>query len=220
MRTPPARVGLTPARSWRAMSLRATGPTLVLRFAEPRDAPALYEQARDPEVTRFFSWGPYERLAEAEAYIARLAGERGSGRHLDFVIEHRAEGPIGVIGLGEWSPRDRRAVVGTWLGRAHWGTGANTEAKALLLALAFGPLGLERVGAYAAPGNPRSVRALEKLGFVAEGTLREFHRHGDAIHDVRVLSLLRTEWAGGALARLPAELAGSPPEAFVRAPAA
>ena len=198
------------------MSLRASGPTLTLRFAEPADAAALFAHARDPEVTRFFSWGPYEDVAQAESYIARLPAERESGRHLDFVVDHRDHGPFGVTGLGEWSLRDRRAVVGSWLGRSHWGTGANDEAKALVTALAFGPLGLERVGAYTAPGNPRSQRALEKLGFVAEGTLREFHRHGDAVHDVRVYSMLRADHAASPLARLPARISGEPPPAFVR----
>lgn len=196
------------------MSLRATGPTITLRLAEERDAPGLFAHARDPEVTRFFSWGPYERVEDAQAYLARLPAEREAGRHLDLVIDHREHGPIGVIGLGEWSVRDRRAVVGTWLGRAHWGTGANTEAKALVTRLAFGVLGLERVGAYAAPANPRSRRALEKLGFVAEGTLREFHRHGDRVHDVVVFSLLRRDWAATPLAAVPAEVAGEPPPAF------
>ncbi len=196
------------------MALRATGPRLTLRFAEAADAAALFAHARDPEVTRFFSWGPYERVEEAEAYVARLPAERAAGRHLDFVIDHRDHGAIGVIGLGEWSLRDRRAVVGTWLGRAHWGTGANDEAKALLTRLAFGPLGLERVGAYAAPANPRSQRALEKLGFVAEGTLREFHRHGDRVHDVRVFSLLRREYVASPLSRVPVGIAGEPPPAF------
>jgi N-acetyltransferase len=199
------------------MALRATGPTLTLRLAEPADAPALFAHARDPEVTRFFSWGPYERVEQAEAYIARLPAERESGRHLDLVIDHREHGAIGVIGLGEWSLRDRRAVVGTWLGRAHWGTGANREAKALLARLAFEALALERIGAYAAPANPRSQRALEKLGFVAEGTLREFHRHGERVHDVRVFSLLRRDFGASPLHAVPAEVAGDPPPAFVGA---
>jgi ribosomal-protein-alanine N-acetyltransferase len=199
------------------MALRATGPTLTLRYAEAGDAPALFAHAREPEVTRFFSWGPYARVEEAAAYIARLAGEREAGRHLDLLVEHREHGPIGVIGLGEWSLRDRRAVVGTWLGRAHWGTGANAEAKALVARLGFERLGLERIGAYAAPGNPRSARALEKLGFVAEGTLRAFHRHGDVVHDVRVFSLLRAEWEAGPLAAIDATVGGEPPPAFVSA---
>ncbi len=73
------------------------------------------------EVTRFFSWGPYTSIEQAEAYIAGLAGERERGERLDFLIVDRSGGPLGVTGLTELSRRDRRAVVGTWLGRAHWG---------------------------------------------------------------------------------------------------
>jgi ribosomal-protein-alanine N-acetyltransferase len=87
-------------------------------------------------------------------------------------------------------------MVGTWLGRRHWGSGANAESKALILHLAFVVCGLERVGAYSNPENERSTRALEKLGFRHEGVLRAWHRHGDVRHDVNVFGLLREEWPG------------------------
>jgi ribosomal-protein-alanine N-acetyltransferase len=144
--------------------MEVIGPTLTLRYATPDDAPALLALASDPEVTRFFSWGPYRDLAEPLAYIARLAGERERGEQLDLLIVHREHGPIGVTGLSELSRRDRRAVVGTWLGRAHWGTGANADSKALIAHLAFDVLGLERLGAYASTENRRSQVALERLG--------------------------------------------------------
>ena len=197
--------------------LSADGPSLTLRLAEPADAAALFLLGRDPEVTRFFSWGPYERAEEAEAYVARLPAEREEGRHLDFVVVDRSvSAPIGVTGLGEFSLRDRRAIVGSWLGRAWWGSGANTEAKALVTRVAFDVLGLDRVGAYAAVGNPRSQRALEKLGFTKEGTLRAFHRHGGEVHDVHVYGLLRAEWERGPLAEIEVRTAGDPPPAFLR----
>ena len=196
--------------------LSASGPSLTLRFAQPQDAPALFLLGTDPEVTRFFSWGPYERAEQAEAYVARLPAEREEGRQLDFVVVDRAvEAPVGVTGLGEFSLRDRRAIVGSWLGRAWWGSGANTEAKALITRVAFDVLGLERVGAYAATRNPRSQRALEKLGFAQEGTLRAYHRHGDAVHDVQVFGLLREEWERGPLAEVDVAFEGEPPSAFV-----
>ena len=56
---------------------------------------------------------------------------------------------VGVTGLTEYSRRDRRAVVGTWLGREYWGTGVNRESKALIAHLGFEVIGLERLGAYA-----------------------------------------------------------------------
>jgi [ribosomal protein S5]-alanine N-acetyltransferase len=193
---------------------RATGPTLTLRLGDPSDARALFALAKDPEVTRFFSWGPYRGVEDAEAYLARLPAERSEGRQLDFVLAHAEHGPVGVTGLSEVSRRDRRAVVGTWLGRAYWGTGLNTEAKALMARVAFDALGLERLGAYTALGNPRSQRALEKLGFVREGTLRAYHRHSEQVHDVHAYSLLRAELDASPLAAIPVVVEGEPPAAF------
>src|SRR5206468_4839364 len=165
-----------------------------LRLAREEDAAALLDLGRDPEVTRWFSWGPYTSIDEPLTYIERLAGERERGERLDFVIDHRERGVIGVTGLVELSRRDRRAMVGTWLGREHWGSGANAESKALILHLAFAVCGLERVGAYSNPENARSTGALERLGFRHEGVLRSWHRHGDVHHDVNVFGLLRADW--------------------------
>ena len=193
--------------------LEARGPTLTLRYPRPGDAGALFALASDPEVTRFFSWR-YREVADAERWIAGRAGAREAGLWLEFVVEHAEHGVVGVTGLTEPSVRDRRAVTGTWLGRAFWGSGVNAEAKALLARVAFEGCGCERLGSYASPDNPRSRRALERLGFAHEGTLRGFHRHDGRQLDVDVFGLLRPEWEAGPLARVPATVAGTPPAPF------
>jgi ribosomal-protein-alanine N-acetyltransferase len=197
--------------------MQLTGPSLTLRYAEPGDAQALLALASDREVTRWFSWGPYTSVQEPLAYIERLAGERDRGERLDFVIDHAERGVIGVTGLSELARRDRRAMVGTWLGREHWGSGANAESKALILHLSFDVCGLARVGAYSNPDNARSTRALEKLGFRHEGVLRAWHRHGDTHHDVNVFGLLREDWLGAPFAVV---VDGQPPPAWLVRPGA
>ena len=198
----------------RSASLALHGPTLTLRLPEAADAQALLDLASDPDVTRWFSWGPYATLDEPLAYIEAQAGRRERGEQLDLLVVHRDRGAAGIIGLGEHSARDRRAMVGTWLGREFWGTGVNREAKALIFRLAFDALGLGRIGAYSNVANERSTRALLGVGFSHEGVLREWHRHGDAVHDVNVFGLLRADWEAGALARMPAAIEGEPPPAF------
>jgi len=186
----------------------------MLRYATAADAPALFELGTDAEVTRFFSWGPYTSVDEPAAYIARLAGERERGERLEFLIVDRAGRALGVTGLSEFSRRDRRAVIGTWLGRPFWGTGVNRAAKTLVAGLAFRVLGLERLGAYTDLDNPRSQTALERIGFSREGVLRDWHRHGDQVHDVIVLSWLKREWERSPLAHEPIDVVGEPPAAF------
>jgi ribosomal-protein-alanine N-acetyltransferase len=197
------------------VDLAVTGPNLRVRIPRDEDAPALFRHASDPEVTRWFSWGPYTSELEARAYLARLPVQRGRGEQLDLVVEHLQAGPIGISGLAELSSRDRRATIGTWLGRDWWGTGANEECKALMCHIAFALCGLERVGAYANVDHARSQRALERIGFQPEGVLRGFHRHRGQSLDVAVFSLLRDDWLAGPLREVPVQVTGAPPHAFI-----
>jgi ribosomal-protein-alanine N-acetyltransferase len=197
------------------VSLTVSGPTLTLRYPTDADAPALFSLGSDPDVTRFFSWGPYSEPAQASEYIAGLEGRRERGELLEFLIVHREHGPIGVTGVSELSRRDRRATVGTWLGRPWWGSGANFESKALMSALAFDVLGMHRLTAWANTRNGRSQAALERVGFRREGVLAAWHRHGDVYHDVVVFSLLRSGWESGPLRSVEAAVAGSAPAGFV-----
>jgi ribosomal-protein-alanine N-acetyltransferase len=190
------------------------GPQLSLRYPQAGDAPVLFELARDPQVTRFFAWS-YERLEQAEEWVERAEARREAGEMLELLALHREHGPIGVTGLFELARRDRRATTGTWFGRRFWGTGANHESKALIAALAFGRLGLERLTAYTSTDNPRSQVALERAGFHREGVLRAFHRHPRGVHDVVVFGLLRTDWEGSSLHGIPVEVEGDPPAAWV-----
>lgn len=194
------------------MELR--GPTLSLRYPVPEDAPRLYELGRDPEVTGWFSWGPYTDPRQAEEWIARQEDERAAQRHLDYVIVDERDGVVGITGLGELSVRDRRAMVGTWIGRPYWGTAANRESKALLLHLAFEVCGLERVGAYTNVDNGRSARALEGVGFRREGTLRRWHRHHGRALDVHLYGMLREEWERAALQKR-VTMVMAPPEGWI-----
>jgi ribosomal-protein-alanine N-acetyltransferase len=188
--------------------LEVAGPTLTLRLPGAEHVGGLFALAADPEVTRWFSWGPYEDEDEPRRWVDEAAARRASGE-LELVIE-RDGAPLGVTSLMELSRRDRRAMVGTWLGREHWGTGVNAEAKALILHLGFETIGLARVGAYSEIRHERSQRALEKLGFRREGVLRAWHRHAGQPHDVVVFGLLREEWQSD----VPVRVTGEPPPAF------
>lgn len=195
-------------------SIALHGPTLTLRLPDPDDAEALLALASDPEVTRWFSWGPYRDLDGPRAYLERLPGQRDRGEQLDLLVEHRELGPAGITGLSEFSARDRRCIVGTWFGRRFWGTGANRESKALVAHLAFAVLGQHRLGSYSNPDNARSTRALLGVGFRHEGILRDWHRHRERWLDVNVFGMLRDEWAIGPLAGVPVTVEGEPPASF------
>jgi ribosomal-protein-alanine N-acetyltransferase len=195
--------------------LEIRGPRLTLRYAVEADAEALFGLGSDPAVTRFFSWGPYTSLEQPRAYIAGLSVKRERGELLDFLIVDAQDGPIGVTGLSELSPRNRHATVGSWFGHRWWGSGANRESKAMMATLAFEHLGLDRLTAWANTRNGRSQVALERIGFRREGVLADWHRHGDVLHDVVVFGMVRAAWRRSPLRSVPVEVRGTPPPAFV-----
>jgi [ribosomal protein S5]-alanine N-acetyltransferase len=191
------------------------GPRLSLELLREDHASALYELARNPEVSRFFSWAPYQAVSDAATFIDSLDGQREAGERLELGIFRDGGELVGITGFSDFSRRARRAVLGTWLGRPHWGSGANRESKALVLALGFRSLGLLRVTALASPQNVRSIAALQRLGFVHEGVLRGWHVHGGVPRDVAVLRMLHDEWERTPLAEVPATIDGEPPPRFV-----
>jgi ribosomal-protein-alanine N-acetyltransferase len=56
--------------------------------------------------------------------------------------------------------------LGYWIAKPHWGKGIATEASELAISYAFGKLGLPCLIASVHKSNTRSLRVMEKTGFV------------------------------------------------------
>ena len=83
----------------------------------------------------------------------------------------------------------------TWLAAPYRRTGANTEAKLLLLTHAFETLRLKRVQLVTDARNERSQRAIERLGAVREGILRNHRRDlAGNLRDSVYYSITDHEW--------------------------
>jgi ribosomal-protein-alanine N-acetyltransferase len=76
----------------------------------------------------------------------------------------------------------------------HAGRGLMREALALVIARAFGELGLHRLEANIQPANRRSIALVEALGFRREGTARGFLKIGNRWRDHERWALLKEDW--------------------------
>ena len=196
--------------------LQVIGKDYMLRLAVAGDAEQLYKLGEDPAVTRFFSWGPYTSIEQPRKYIEDLQAKRDNGSLLEFVIVDReTENIVGVTGLTEFSKRDHRAVVGSWLGHKYWGTGVNVASKSLVLGLGFRHLGLARISSYSHVRNGRSKAALERIGFVSEGILHAWHWHHGEPQDVNIHCLLREIYERSEIGSDEIEITGTVPPAFL-----
>lgn len=125
------------------------------------------------------------------AYIARL-GALPNRLNWAVLVGGRA---VGRISYSEVRPGDRWVEIGTMLVPGAQGTAANPEAKLLLMTRAFERLGANRVHFKVDARNVRSLRAVEKLGAVREGTLRQYQvLPGGFARDSVMFSVLLAEW--------------------------
>jgi RimJ/RimL family protein N-acetyltransferase len=130
--------------------------------------------------------------AEIEAALeAKKLGER-----VPFAVWHRGLGHC-IGSTSFWKVQDHRSIeIGsTWLGLPFHRSGVNRECKNLLLAHAFGTLGLNRVVLQTDALNLRSRGAIEKLGAKLEGILRDNRLVWDGrVRSSAIYSILKREW--------------------------
>ena len=172
------------------------GDLVRLEPLEPHHAPGLWAAAQDPAIWR---WLPFRVGSEAEVgqLIAFSSAAAAKGGMLAFAQILRASGEImGSTSYLAVEPAHRRLEIGaTWLHPRHQRTGANTEAKLLLLRHAFETLGCERVEFKTDAENKASRAALARIGASEEGTLRShMGRLDGSRRDSVYFSVIAPEW--------------------------
>ena len=137
---------------------------LILRPFNESDAKAAHAWFSDPEVFRFYTYGPYsleETAKRIREYMLHFAKHR-FGKCI--VLEKSTGVPIGDAGLS-FTDDMRDVHVGYKFARSHWGLGYATEAAQASLKYGFDELNLRRILALVHPRNAASMRVIQKLQF-------------------------------------------------------
>jgi len=130
-------------------------------------------------------------------FIRDLLQRQARGTDLPFTVVLRATGKaIGCTRYMYINIPDRGVEIGgTWYGPEHQRTGVNTECKYLLLRHAFERWGCIRVQLKTDLNNVRSQHAIERLGAVKEGVLRNHMIRPDGTpRDTVMYSIIDREW--------------------------
>jgi RimJ/RimL family protein N-acetyltransferase len=163
--------------------------------------------AGDPEL---YCWGPVPQSKDAAmSYVDTAIAWRDAGTAVPFAIVRLQDGS--VIGstrfwnIERWSwPQghsrhgshmDACEIGYTWFTRSAIRTGANTEAKLLMLKHAFESWDALRVCLHTDARNQRSRAAIERIGGKFEGILRSHRMAADFIpRDSVRYSIIAAEW--------------------------
>jgi ribosomal-protein-alanine N-acetyltransferase len=192
-------------RSWTPPTLNT--PRLHLRALREDDAAGLFAYASDPEVARYVTWTAHRGQDESLAFIRNYAFANYARRVPDpfaLVLRDEPGRLVGTAGCFWASEPHRTLELGYALARPYWGRGLAAEAAATVLDYVFAAYPVERVQARCFRQNGASLRVMEKLGMVREGTLRAAVQKDGRMHDCEMCSLLRPEWLERRRTRLPA----------------
>jgi RimJ/RimL family protein N-acetyltransferase len=181
---------------WEGLAERLEGRLVVVEPLRANHEDGLFAAARDMDWT----WMPVDASAGRDVFSSWVADALARGKaglDVPFVTLDAASGePLGSTRFLNLRPEHRGLEIGwTWLRRSAWGSGANVEAKLLMLDHAFERHGCMRVEFKTDARNERSRCALEALPARFEGV---FAKHmlvqGGQVRDSAWYSITDEDW--------------------------
>jgi RimJ/RimL family protein N-acetyltransferase len=158
--------------------------------------PGLAEVGLDPAIWRWTIARP-QSVEDLRHWAATTIAARDAGTELPFATIEIATGrPIGSSRYLNIAMEHRRLEIGwTWLAPAWQRSGANREAKLLMLSHAFETLGCRRVEFKTDSNNEPSRTALLGIGATFEGIFRKHMvMPGDGVRHSAWYSVIDEEW--------------------------
>jgi RimJ/RimL family protein N-acetyltransferase len=161
--------------------------------------PGLAAAGKDESIWKFMLYGDVTSQDSMSAWVDDMLLRQAAGTDLPFTVIHLASGRIaGATRYLEMRPPHRSLEIGgTWYAPEFQRTAVNTECKYLMLKYAFEEMNCIRVQFKADARNESSIRAIERLGAVREGVLRNHYILLDGtFRDSAYFSILDREWPG------------------------
>jgi Acetyltransferases, including N-acetylases of ribosomal proteins len=159
--------------------------------------PGLVAAGKDESIWKYMVYGNLSNLEKMGKWVSELLDLQAAGTDLPFTVIHKGSGTIiGATRFLEMRPLHRSLEIGgTWYTPEFQGTAVNPECKYLLLNFAFEKLNCIRVQFKVDQRNEHSIHAVERLGAVREGVLRNHMVLPDGtIRDSVYFSILDSEW--------------------------
>jgi ribosomal-protein-alanine N-acetyltransferase len=167
---------------------------LVIRPLCVGDAEAIYEYAKDPEVSKYTLWEPHQSPKDSMKFITEFSLKnyiRGVPEPLGISLKTDPGRIVGTVGCFWISKPQQEMELAYALARPLWGQGLVVEAAREVMDFCFRELAVERIRCRCKVENIASRRVMEKLGMTYEG--RHF---GEILHrgrrwDMDYFSVLR-----------------------------
>lgn len=169
---------------------------IALELLAPRHARELYEAVNENRE-HLRPWMPWvestKSVDDIRAFISATLSQVTNDSGFQTAILRKKK-IVGVIGMHKIDWRNKSTSLGYWLAKDAQGKGTMTKACAAYISHSFSDLSLHRVEIRCATQNSKSRAIPERLGFAAEGTIREAEWVNGGYVDHVVYGLLSSEW--------------------------
>lgn len=171
-----------------------TSERLLYRQFTEADLENVYKGLSHPEVIPFYgvSFDSLEATQEQIEWFANL--EKTDTGIWWAICDQATESFVGAGGLNDLSREHGKAEIGFWLLPDYWGKGYMQEGMRTILDHAFGPMGLHRIEGYVFSGNANCKKAMDRLNFQLEGTMRECEIKNGERMSVDIYARLATDY--------------------------
>lgn len=170
------------------------GNRVTLREMKEMDWNDVHSYASLPTVCKYQPWGPNSE-EDSREFVQQVIADSNEIPRSRYVFAVIVEGKL--IGSGEINIQDfidRKGEIGYIMHPAYWGLGYATEVARILIEFGFTQLNLHRISATCDPRNIGSVKVLEKVGMIREGTIRDDFLIHNGWRDSHLYGILEHEW--------------------------
>ena len=171
---------------------------IKLRKLHLKDVPYILEWMHDLSISDMFNKDMYHMTnKDVEKFCVDSSKDLdlNSCNSLHFaIIEDEDDEYRGTISLKNIDYENFSAEYAVSIRKKYHGTGTAEEATRLILEKGFSDYGLHRIYLSVLENNKRAIHFYEKVGFVYEGTARESINKNNKFIDLRLYSMLYSEW--------------------------
>ncbi|MDA1649164.1 GNAT family N-acetyltransferase [Bacillus cereus group sp. TH160LC] len=168
-----------------------------LRLMDGNDVETLFSIVEGNREIWAYLISKMDSVQDMQQYVQKAIQGYGKGAQIPFVVvDQQTNKIVGSTRLYNISVEDKTVELGqTWYHPSVQRTSINTECKYMLLQYAFEKLHMLRVQIKTDVRNEKAQRAIERLGAVKEGVLRNERKLPNGyVRDAVVYSIISSEW--------------------------
>lgn len=165
----------------------------IIREVEADDIEYIYKGLSHPEVIKYYGVS-FHTLEATKEQMQWYEGLRKDKTGIWWCIFTKDTNTFcGAGGYNDADQTHRKAEIGFWLLPEFWGKGIMKEVMPKLLDYGFNELDLNRIEGYVDHNNDKCKKALDKVKFVYEGTMRQAEFEDGKFVDVDIYSRLKSD---------------------------